>query len=101
MPDRDDKLDLPPPVCDTPHARLTRGPIAAWAANIVLALLAIWPAAALTRAVASPDFSPTLANVVAGFTALVLIALGLIALQPRERKRDLALAAGACFAAFL
>jgi hypothetical protein len=100
----DQKLDLPPAVCDAsapPHATASRGPMVAWATNIVLALLAIWPAMALIRAVASPEFVPTLANVIAGFTALVLVALGIIAFQPRERKRDLTLAAVACFGAFL
>src|SRR5262245_6605839 len=100
----DDKLALPPAVCDAsvpPHATAARGPLAGWAIDIVLALLAIWPAVALARAVASPEFSPTLAHVVAGFTALVLAALGLIAFQPSKRKLDLTVAAVACFAAFL
>jgi hypothetical protein len=94
----DQKLDVPPAVCEASRPRI---PIAAWATNLILALLAIWPAVALARAVASPDFSPTLANLIAGFTALILATLVLIALQPRERKRDLTLAAVACFGAFL
>lgn len=74
--------------------------MAARLTNFALALLAIWPAVALARAIRSPEFSPTIANLIVGFAALVLIALAVVAVQPRERKANLTLAAAASCSAF-
>ena len=75
-------------------------PTAAWVTNCALALSAIWPAVAMARAIGSPEFSPTIANLIVGFTALILIALAVVAVQPRERRVNLTLAAVACSGAF-
>ena len=99
----DDQLATPPAVRDEPRDPGTAtpsGPIAAWAWNVVLALLAIWPAVALVRAARSPEFAPSIANLIVLFAALVLIALAVVAAQPRERRVNLTLAAVACFGAF-
>ena len=99
-----DDLAKPPTVCEEPsepRAASPSGPILAWAWNAVLALLAIWPAVALVRAAQSPEFAASVANLIVVFAALVLIALVVVAAQPRERKVNLTLAAVACFGAFL
>ena len=75
-------------------------PTAAWVTNCALALSAIWPAVAMARAIGSPEFSPTIANLIVGFTALILIALAVVAVQPRERRVNLTFAAVACSGAF-
>src|SRR3954447_18149262 len=75
-------------------------PMAAWVTNCALALLAIWPAVAMARAIGSAEFSPTIANLIVGFTALILIVLAVVAVQPRERRVNLTLAAVACSGAF-
>lgn len=99
----DDRLATPSAVREVPidpRAAIPSGPLAAWAWNVVLALLAIWPAAVLVRAAKSPEFAPSIANLVVVFAALVLIALVVVAVQPRERKANLTLAAIACSGAF-
>ena len=98
-----DDLAKPPAGGDAPsdpRAAAPNSPIAAWAWNVVLALLAIWPAAALVRAAGSPEFAPSIANLIVVFATLVLIALAVIATQPSDRKANLALAAVACCGAF-
>ena len=100
----DDPLASPPAVRDAssdPRAATTNGPIWVWVTNLVLALLAIWPAVVLVRAAKSPEFAPSIANLIVVFAALVLIALAVVAAQPRERRVNLTLAAVACAGAFL
>jgi hypothetical protein len=85
----DDQLVSPPAVREEPsepRAATPSGPMAAWAWNVALALLAIWPTVALIRAAKSPEFAPSIANLVVVFAALVLIALAVVAAQPRERR---------------
>ena len=92
--------DLTKPAAGGDPRAAANSPIATWAWNVILALLAIWPTAALVRAARSPEFSPSIANLTVVFAVLVLIALAVIAAQPRDRKVNLALAAVACFGAF-
>jgi len=83
-----------------PRAAAPNSPIAARTSYVILALLAIWPAVALVRAAKSPEFAPSIANLTVVFAVLVLIALAVVAAQPRERKVNLTLAAAACCGAF-
>ena len=68
--------------------------------NLVLLVLAIWPAVVLIGSVRLPEFNVSLPGLLVAFNAFVLAALFLIALQGRARKLNLTVSAVACFAAF-
>src|SRR5262245_23894588 len=68
--------------------------------NLVLLVLAIWPAVVLIGSVRLPEFNVSLPGLLVAFIAFVLAALFLIALQGRARKLNLTISAVACFAAF-